>query len=146
MWYKAYTNDLAGFKAAVKAGAKPDDYDVAYLIHYGKLDCLAFIDAASVYNDTSNGFSLVDDSADIATICAYFDKNVDLLVSDSEAFKKGMLALTVNWDKLKENLQVLNFQWSIDRIASYFTMNEDLQDRLKNVFNTLDVKPAQFER
>lgn len=146
IWYKAYTNDLAGFKASIKAGAMPDDYDIAYLIHYGKLDYLAFIDATSVYTDTSNGFSLMDDSADVATICAYFDKNVELLVSDAEAFKKGMLALTVNWEKIKDNPQVLNFQWSISRIAAEFTMNEDLNDRMKNVFNTLDVKPAQFER
>lgn len=146
IWYEAYTNDLAGFKAAIKAGAMPDDYDMAYLIHYGKLDCLSFIDAASVYTDTSNGFNLVDDSPDVATISAYFDKNMALLVSDPEAFKAGMLALSVNWEKIKKNPGILAYQWRIHSIVARFAMNYDLEERMAQVFKTLDVKPAHFER
>lgn len=141
LWYAAFTNDLAGFKKMVKAGKVPTAYDVAYLVHYGKKDFLAFVDAAAIfqtkqkeeYVENTFAFSLVDDATLISVVSDYLDKNAELAKSDLAGFIKGVQALPVDWKKVRlwgmtdlfKDPNVDDY-WNFDRIVTAFSHRPEL--------------------
>lgn len=136
LWYSAFTGDLATFKKQIKAGQVPTAYDVAFLIHYGKKDFLAFLDAASIfktkekeeYVENTFAFSLTQDAPLISDVSDYVDKNTELAAKDIPAFTKGLQALSVDWTKVRLWGGTTLFNdpngedyWNFDKIVTAFS-------------------------
>jgi len=153
LWYLAYSNDLTGFKKQIKAGKVPSPNEVAQLLHYGKTEFLAFVDAAGIfptkqkeqYVDEPFAFSLVDDGPDIAAVSDYLDRNLALATSDISEFTKGFLALPVGWKKVRmwRNMNLFENKdgedWSFEKIVTGFNHQEELTKAFKMAFYSLDL-------
>lgn len=143
LWYLSYKNDLSGFKNALKGGAVPEAYDIAYLIHYGKKDFLSLIDALGLFSPTE-GVNLSADTGDIATVSDYFDKNQISLLNDPAGFGKGLMALPVNWEKIrawgkKPLLGDDSDNWYFDNIVTWFSDSPDTSKRYAMAAHIADI-------
>lgn len=147
IWYAAFMNDLEAFKKYIKAGTVPSSYDVAYMIHYGKKDFLAFIDVAAVFKTKEEekyvsdfSFSLVDDAPLISTVADYLDKNVEIASTDAVAFSNGLYALPVDWQKIRmwrgEDLfsNESDDNWDFEKLVTGFSHNTELTKAFKIAF------------